>query len=450
MCFKRVSCYSSITVGLCFLVSIGTVDAATDPGVRSGVADAGAPLAGLSAEQLNAFTIAKETFDAVDSVSGTIRGEPDAGLGPTFNLNSCAGCHVFPASGGGSPRINPQIAVATLDGAHNTVPSFITMDGPIREVRFKNNPDGTADGGVHSLFVITGRVDAPPGFNLAQTDFAAQVASNNVSFRIPTSVFGLGLVEAIPDEAILANQLADSAGKTALGISGVPNRSGNDGTVARFGWKAQNKSLLMFAGEAYNVEQGVTNDLFPNSRELGGQRIPAALPESTVDLATGGIGDIEQFMIFMRLLDGPKRRNFPNIDPGLILTGGNLFEKIGCAACHTTSLTTGISTVAALSNKVVPLFSDLLIHKMGRGLSDEVKQGLAGPGEFRTAPLWGLGQRIFFLHDGRTKDLVQAILAHASPAAGSVTGSEANQVIQNFINLTDAQKQNILYFLRSL
>lgn len=436
--------YSSITAGLCFFASVGFVEGATDPGVRSGAADAGAPLPGLTAAELNAFTVAKETFNAVDSVNGTLAGEPDAGLGPTFNLNSCAGCHAFPSVGGASPRTNPQIAVATLHGARNTIPSFLSAGGPIREVRFKRNADGSPDGGVHALFVITGRSDAPAGFNLAQTDFAPQAAANNVVFRIPTPTFGAGLIEAVSDENILANLANTTASRRALGISGRANHSGNDGTITRFGWKAQNKSLLMFAGEAYNVEQGVTNDLFPNSRELGGQSIPAALPESTVDLATGGIGDIEQFMIFMRLLDIPRQRAPQNVSAASLTAGSDTFNSVGCVQCHTRNLRAGVSTVAAISGKVVPLFSDLLVHHMGSGLSDEVSQGAAGGDEFRTAPLWGVGQRIFFFHDGRTNDLNQVILAHASP------GSEANAVVQNYNNLVDAQKQNLLNYLRSL
>lgn len=442
--------YSSITAGLCFLASTGAVHAATDPGVRSGASDAGAPLAGLTAAELNAFNIAKETFSAIDSVTGTIPGENDGGLGPTFNMNSCVGCHAFPATGGASPRVNPQIAVATLHGARNTIPSFLSANGPVREVRFRRNSDGSPDGGVHSLFVITGRSDAPSGFNLAQTNFQAQVAANNVSFRIPTPTFGLGLVESITDEAILANQGSNATAKAALGISGKVNRSGNDGTITRFGWKAQNKSLLMFAGEAYNAEQGVTNDLFPNSRELGGQNLPTALPESTVDLATGGIGDIEQFMIFMRLLDAPRTRTPANVTAASITAGSNDFNNIGCAQCHTRSLRTGVSTVAALSNKTVPLFSDLLVHNMGSALADQVGQGAAGGDEFRTAPLWGLGQRIFLLHDGRFTDLEQTIRAHASDALGSVPASEANAVVRNFIDLSDGEKQNLFNFLRSL
>src|SRR4051794_1747597 len=169
--------------------------APTDPGVRGGDPGAGGALPGLSDVERQYFDVAKEVFQEVDA-------GPD-GLGPRFNLDSCSGCHSQPTIGGTSPATNPQVAVATLMGAKNVVPSFITAYGPIREARFVRNRDGSPDGGVHSLFVITGRSDAP-GCNIAQPNFAAELARNNVVFRIPTPVFGLGLVENISDGALEA------------------------------------------------------------------------------------------------------------------------------------------------------------------------------------------------------------------------------------------------------
>jgi CxxC motif-containing protein (DUF1111 family) len=121
-----------------------------------------------------------------------------------------------------------------------------------------------------------------------------------------------------------------------------------------------------------------------------------------------------------------------------------VFNNIGCAYCHTPSLTTSKSSIEALSNQQANLYSDLLVHKMGPLLADGVSQGNASGDEFRTAPLWGVGQRGFFLHDGRTNDLVDAIQMHAS------NGSEANNVIANFRALSSVQQQQVLYFLRSL
>src|SRR5262249_38706036 len=142
--------------------------------------------------------------------------------GPRMNLDSCGGCHAQPSVGGSSPAVNPQIAFANLDGGTDSVPSFLSLNGPVREVRFVRNADGTADGGVHALFTVTGRPGAT-GCTLTQPNFAAQVANHNVIFRIPTPTFGLGLVEMIPDAAILGNHAGNASAKSALGIRGQPN-----------------------------------------------------------------------------------------------------------------------------------------------------------------------------------------------------------------------------------
>ena len=421
---------------------------AKDTGVRDG-ADAGGPLDGLSFRELAFFAAGQDQFQEVQSVKGAT-GDPtfagtEPGLGPRFNLDSCAGCHSQPATGGSSPFVNPQVEVAKKAGAVNTVPFFIKIDGPVREARFQFKPDGTRDGGVHNLYTISGRADAP-GCNIAQPNFDLAWAQNNLIFRIPTPVFGAGLIEAIPDTTIIHNKTSDYYLKLALGISGRENRSGNDGTITRFGWKAQNKSLEIFAGEAYNVEQGVTNDLFPHERNGTPSCLFNATPENRANLETGELSDVTKFAIFMRFLAPPT----PAPDTPSIKWGRDLFEWIGCTLCHTPSLTTGPSARAALRFKEARLFSDLLLHGMGPGLADDIKQGNAGPDEFRTAPLWGLGQRIFFLHDGRTRDLLAAIRAHKSYGNFQFRSSEANVVIDIFNDLSPGEKQAILDFLRSL
>jgi len=140
------------------------------------------------------FSAARRRFQEIDSVSGNLNDAPPgilsgSGLGPRFNMNSCSGCHAQPAVGGTNPRTDPQVAMATLDRAKNGVPSFITTTGAVREARFVRNLDGTPDGGVHDLFVISGRTDAP-GCTITQPDFAAALAQNNVIFRIPTLSLG--------------------------------------------------------------------------------------------------------------------------------------------------------------------------------------------------------------------------------------------------------------------
>ncbi|HWX28619.1 MAG TPA: di-heme oxidoredictase family protein [Steroidobacteraceae bacterium] len=322
------------------------------------------------------------------------------------------------------------------------------------------------------MFVITGRSDAA-SCNIAQPSFlpageplSGQGGSRNIIFRIPTPVFGAGLIESISDSAILANMKTDSTLKRPMGIFGHPNahlsgnanHSANDGTITRFGWKAQNKSLLLFAGEAYNVEMGVTNQLFPQERDESPGCVLNPTPEDTLNFTTTStstsnrntavISDIEAFADFMRMLAPPT----PAPDTPSIVNGRTVFAKIGCALCHTPSFTTGMaiasgsstSPSAALSHQPVNLYSDLLVHHMGVNLADGITQGGAGPDEFRSAPLWGVGQRIFFLHDGRTTDLVNAIEAHAS------RGSEASGVIKRFSRLSLNERQDIINFLRSL
>jgi CxxC motif-containing protein (DUF1111 family) len=339
-------------------------------------------------------------------------------LGPRFNGNQCLLCHSQPAAGGTSPANNPQIQLATLNGAANKVPWFTTKNGPIREARFKRNPDGTVDGGVHAVYVITGRSDAQ-GCNIAQPNFSpignpttGQGGNANISFRIVTPLFGAGLIEAIPDSGILKNASANGSDKKAMGISGHPNanisavanHSANDGTITRFGWKAQNKSLLLFAGEAYNVEMGITNQMFPQERDETPGCVLNTTPQDTLNFtpsATGNtpapftavLSDIEAFADFMRMLAPPT----PAPDTPSTMNGRELFVKTGCALCHTPSLRTGkaiasgsrTSPSAALSNQPVNLYSDLLVHHIGTSLADGITQGNAGPDEFRTAPLWG-------------------------------------------------------------
>jgi CxxC motif-containing protein (DUF1111 family) len=351
-------------------------------------------------------------------------------------------CHSQPAIGGTSPAINPLFEVATKLGGRNQIPWFLTPNGPVREVRFIRNPDGTPDGGVHNLFVIAGRSDAR-GCNIAQEDFSNR---SNLAFRIPTPTFGAGLIESIPDTDLLRNLASNAREKAALGISGRVNRNDNSGTITRFGWKAQVVSLQIFAGEAYNVEQGVSNPVFPQERDETRGCSYNETPEDSVDFETGGVDDITLFAAFMRFLAPPSRAPVT----ASMIEGFRVFNNTGCALCHTPVLQTGNSVIAALRNKPVPLFSDLAIHRMGPGLADHINQGQARGDEFRTAPLWGLGKRIFFLHDGRTTDLVEAIKAHASGGNGTYPPSEANAVVGRFEALGGEQKQSLLEFLRSL
>ena len=467
---------------------------AADPGPRTDTTSVGCFLPGLSSVEQEFFFAGGFTFAEVDSSvdegqpgaiddaanspglpHGTAQGmttlcpndpahtrtkarENDGGLGPRFNADSCGTCHAHPAVGGSSPAHNPQVDLANRDGGNNTVPSFISANGPVREARFINVPGtNTPDGGVHDLFVLTGRTDAP-GCNIAQPNFAQAVRQNNVIFRIPTPTFGAGLVENTTDSELLDKSVALSSQQHSLGIvSGFFNhvvadhfnRSGNDGTITRFGWKAQNKSLLIFAGEAYNVEQGISNEAFPNEREDDPHCQFKGTPNDSTELVPDTVGpspaasfssDIVQFGGFMRFLAPPT----PAAPTASTTRGQSAFNQIGCNLCHVETHTTSTSVFTNQSNIVYHPYSDFALHGMGTGLQDQVSQGAANGQQFRSAPLWGVGQRLFFLHDGRTSDLLTAIEDHAS------NGSEANQVISNFNSLNNGQQQDILNFLRSL
>ena len=435
-----------------------------DPGVRGGPVGAGGPLKNLTAEETAFFQDGRDRFADIESVTGG----QNNGLGPRFNSNQCLSCHSQPSGGGSSPPRNPLIQVATLNGARNIVPWFIAQNGPVREARFKRGFNQTPDGEVHAIFVITGRRDAAgcnisqPSFQPAGNPITGQGGNPNIVFRIPTPMFGAGLIEAIPDSTIIANLHNETPLKSQLGISGHPNAhlsgnvnvSANDGTLTRFGWKAQNKSLLLFAAEAYNVEMGITNQLFTQERDETEGCLFNATPEDTLNFTTTSasaskvISDTEAFANFMRMLAPPA----PAPDTPSTVNGRVVFSRIGCAHCHTPSMTTGkmiasgssTSPSAALSNQTANLYSDLVVHHMGQGLADGITQGGAGPDDFRTAPLWGVGQRVFFLHDGRTSNLVEAIEAHGSK------DSEASRVVERFRRLKEKEQQDLLNFLRSL
>ena len=437
---------------------------AVDPGPRPLPADAGNFYSNLTPNQNAITTRLTQIFTEVNFVAGGPLVKT-VGLGPRFNSNSCNSCHAYPAVGGSSPPNNPLFGIYQLQGATNTMPYFITANGPVIVARFPYKSDGvTPDGGVHQMFTISNRTDAPGCTTMVQPNFTQAQQNNNIIFRQVTPTFGTGLMELIQDSDIIANMNANKTLKQSLGISGHAQFSDDDGTITRFGWKAQNKSLLYFSGEAYNVEEGVSDEAFPSEND---ESIPSCLPPFPVPPGTNktkGVpddrmdsgeapklpvnfpSDLERFSLFMRFLAPPTP-----VPPTQSTANGLVqFNTIGCNMCHTNSFTTPKSSIAALGNVQAFLFSDLLVHDMGPDNADNVNQGGATGDQFRTAPLWGIGQRYFFMHDGRTQDIVQAIEDHRSLGNGTYPNSEANQVISNFDALTPKNQQDLVNFLRSL
>ncbi|HEY1526266.1 MAG TPA: di-heme oxidoredictase family protein [Candidatus Angelobacter sp.] len=482
----------------------------------------GSPLPNLTPAQNQFWQAGLAKFGDLISVKGAPSTEPLPGLGPRFNGNSCFMCHSQPAIGGtspgpGTPLIppfngNPQIALAHHRGATNTIPSIVSNrpNGPVVEARFpraidaSNNPVNSLDGSVQQLFTIKGRDDQPTPCTISQPPLDAEFNNNNLIMRIPTPTFGVGFVETTPDETLIAN-LSDSnlaTLKSAAGVGGRFNSNGNDQTITRFGWKAQNASLLIFAGEASNVETGVTNEVFPFERravdcdgnsEPEDFTTPNGQTSPTNPVAIASNVELESFFMFANT--PPAQCDFgsgasgnppaPNCKAlsAAALDGQTQFTKVGCNLCHSPTLTSGPSKFTDLNNAQFHPFSDFAIHHMGAGtpstsvpgLADGVTQGAAGPDEFRTAPLWGAGQRFFFLHDGRYGSIVDAVEAHSADntlctSVGSVPetfilngqtvtipskttkscGSEANGVLNSFHGLGCTHQQNLIDFLRSL
>lgn len=370
---------------------------------------AGAPLPGLTTAQMNDFNDGVDEFTKVEM--------PADGLGPVFNGQSCAECHAQGGLGGSAPNLTVA-RVTRIGGMRNEAyDDLADYGGPVIEARsikefFPNCP----------ILPEVVPVWAP-------------VDKLYVSHRITTPLFGAGLIENIREEDILANVFRLDF--WIDGVHGVPNVVKNIETgyyeIGKFGWKAGISSLHVFAGDAYLNEMGITNPYFPHNNLPQGQPIPAEW-----DLKPG-IEDasVEAFVNFMRLLGAPPRGTITND----VNKGDRVFDRIGCDNCHIPTMRTKRSDIAALSNKTVPLYSDLLLHRMGGTLADGIQQGTSTGDQFRTAPLWGLGLRKFFLHDGRAATIEEAIVAH---------GGEATNARNRYLNLNNNDRANLLAFLRSL
>jgi len=364
----------------------------------------GEPLKGLSGSDLTAFNDGLIQFAKKEVKSD--------GLGPVFNGESCAQCHFKGAIGGAGNDL--QLTRVTRIGGTRAgkYSDLVDLGGPVLQARSLKEFDPS--------YPIPGEV-VPPG-----TQF--------VSHRITTPLFGAGLIEAIPDSTILARtqmRLPD-------GVAGIANMEMNPETnqleVSRFGWKAQHSSWSVFAGDAYLNEMGITTPLFPNENLPQGHPIP---PGADIVADPEDDEDVVKFATFMRLLAPPSRAPLTvNAKKGEIL-----FSQIGCANCHVPAMTTGVNANPALSQKEVPLYSDLLVHHMGPQLADGIIQGKATGDMFRTAPLWGLSKRIFFMHDGRATSFDGAVFAH---------GGEAERAKQRFIALKLGDRSAMMEFLSSL
>src|SRR6266478_1690139 len=305
---------------------------AVDPGVRPGAASAGNAVAGINSRY---FANARSAFQEVHSIAGDI--EPGVDLGPRFNGTSCGGCHAWPAPGGSSPRQNPQFKMANAHGARNAIPGFLKPDGPVLAVRPKTRAGSAEAGVVLPLFTVSGRTDAFD-CSVEQPDFSDTA---NLSFRIPTPLFGAGLMDNIPDGVILSNRTAHAPLKLKLGIGGEPNLDAA-GAIGRFGWKAQHHSLMAFAGDAYRTEMGVPNETSGYGREPLSTVCYALYEAAYDDPNYSSSYDLSEtprvflFTEFMRFLEPPMTvKEFTGATAQAVNNGLRLFGRLGCALCHT-------------------------------------------------------------------------------------------------------------------
>jgi len=395
---------SWLALGAMLLALLGSMRT-SGQGQTASPARFGGPLAGISAQEFEQFRVGLEDFLEVE--------EAEEGLGPVFNGRSCAECHNIPAVGGSGTILEMRAGRRDVDGNFDPLPG----------------------GSVFQLFSI------PP--HTCQEVIPSD--ANVVAPRKSIPLFGAGLVEAIPDEALAA--LADPDDRDGDGISGrvhwVTDRATGATRAGRFGWKAQQATLLSFCAEAYLEEMGITNELFPAENAPNGdrERLSRCLPiravrkvEDVPDPLTGLRG-IDNFEAFVRFLAPPPRGEITE----LAGRGERVFTEIGCAACHVPALVTAASSNPAFDRRPVALYSDLLLHDIGTG--DGIAQGDALGEEIRTPALWGLRVRRGLLHDGSAATPAEAILRHDHEAA------EARRLFEDF---PAVGRDALLAFLDSL
>lgn len=361
----------------------------------------GVPLPGLTPGQLAAFEDGRDDFREVENKS--------TGLGPIFNRDSCAACHSVPALGGSSRE-------------------FVTRFGRVTNGVF--DPLTSLGGSL-----LQERAIDPIGLEHVPRE------ANVVARRQSTPLFGLGLIEAIPDATILRGVRTKPVDGVLGKASMVADVATKKTLVGRFGWKGQQATLLAFAGDAYLNEMGITNRLFPTENAPSGNVMllkkldTVRDPEDQPDPDTGKAG-IDALADFMRFLAPPPTQPVTASNA----FGAKLFLDVGCTSCHTPVMSTGASTIPALNNKAVMLYSDLLLHDMGT-LGDGIVQGSVGAREMKTPPLWGLRVSGPYLHDGRAMTIEDAIKAH---------DGEARIVKDRFLKLTRDQQALLVEFLKSI
>jgi CxxC motif-containing protein (DUF1111 family) len=384
------------------------------------------------------------------------------GLGPLFNTNACQNCHI--KDGRGHPPAPDAASAASLlvrlSLPHDaTQAELIERLGVIPEPTYGSqlqdmaNPGVAPEGKVRLSYrsVPVRFADGTlvelrqPELDISQLGYGALHPDARFSVRVAPPMIGLGLLEAIAEADILAN--ADPEDADGDGISGRPNRVWDRvqqrSVLGRFGWKAGQPNLNQQNADAFANDMGLTSSLIAEGNCTAAQTDCLAAPHGGEPEVSDSI--LASVLFYSRNLGVPARRD---VDSPAVLQGKNLFHQAGCQKCHTPSFTTAAAAAEPeLANQSIRPYSDLLLHDMGEGLADNREEFLANGREWRTAPLWGIGLtetvggHSQFLHDGRARNLLEAILWH---------GGEAEAAKQQILTFDAEQRAALLAFLNSL
>ena len=388
------------------------------------------------------------------------------GLGPLFNTNACQGCHIKDGRGH-PPEPGAQNAVSMLvrlsipnDPAYAKVIEQIgVLPEPVYGGQFQDMaiPGVAPEGKVRVDYTPvpihfkdgTEVILRKPSLNISQLGYGPMHPDTRFSARVAPPMIGLGLLEAIPDEAILAN--AEAQAKEKNGIAGRPNRVWDDvqqkTVLGRFGWKAGQPNLNQQNVHAFSGDMGLTTSLRPFDDCTDAQTACKQAPSGNGPDGEPEVSDniLRLVLFYSRNLAVPARRD---VSAPEVLAGKNLFYQAGCQSCHTPKYTTAANAAEPeLANQVIRPYSDLLLHDMGEGLADNRSEFQASGRDWRTPPLWGIGltQAVSghtqFLHDGRARNLLEAVLWH---------GGEATAAQQQVLSFNAGQRAALLAFLNSL
>lgn len=401
----------------------------------------------LSNEQRRKFEVG-DSFFTQNWVTAPASTDQRDGLGPLFNAQACSSCHLHDGRGDADgPEPGLLFRLSVPDGgsaAHEPTYGDQVQDRSILGV----DPEAS----VRRLYVeVEGEFDDGTPYTLRNPvheleDFSYGDISVDVmvSPRLAPPVFGVGLLEAIPEERILS--LADPDDADGDGISGRPNyvveQSTGETALGRFGWKANVSSVEEQVATAFLGDLGITSTLFPYENcEVTQIDCAASINGGSPEISDERLDDVA---FYNRTLAVPARRN---LDSSSVVAGARLFDTLDCGSCHTPWHETGVHEIDALVDQVIYPFTDLLIHDMGAELGDGRPDGEASGTEWRTPPLWGIGLtetvngHVNFLHDGRARSLEEAILWH---------GGEAERSRKGFTGLDSEQRQQLIDFLESL